>query len=290
MLDWLHLKNFTPEATLFSPRERGRAFTMKTCQRHLFMALGELNTIGEGEVECRGREAYRYLLEVICGMQSRVVAESEIMAQFKRAYWDYLESPERQHQLIRILEKLLKDAKEIRTQYLEGVEQKTYAALARKLIFEQALPKRVLVIGSGFLAKDMVNQLKKKVEQVFISSRNQEKVQEFCQYDLTRPLGWMDTNLYLEFPFIVNTVGVPGLTLLDSDFFELWRDRHERLLFVDLGEPSSIRTDLNPEDGVVRLNHIREKSVIREREKQQKIQRARQAIDEFSVKRGKLLV
>lgn len=290
MLEQLHLKNFTPKVPLSFQEAPEEVFTLKTCQRQLLMTWGKLETGGEGGVEYKGIAAYRYLLGVICGMQSKVLAESEIMAQFKRAYWDYLEFSERQSSLIRVLEKLLKDAKEIRCRYLEGVGQKTYAAITRKLIFEQTLPKRILIIGSGLLAKDMVNQFKKKVDQIYISSRNQEKIQEFCRYDLTYPLEWSDKELYLEFPFIVNAVGVSGLTLLDDDFFQLWRKRHDRLLFVDLGEPSSIVTDLGREEGVIRLGDVIERSMIREQEKQKKIQLAGEAIDEFSAKRGGRLV
>ena len=151
MLEQLHLKNFASPSVL--PDLPG-VFSLKTCQRHLIIALGDIPSPAlSGATQCqemverRGEDAYHYLLEVVCGIQSRVLVESEIVGQFKQAYGQYLQSPKRQRQLIRILEKLLKDAKEIRTDYLEGVGQKTYAAITRKLIFGQGIPKRILING-----------------------------------------------------------------------------------------------------------------------------------------------
>ena len=299
MLEQLHLKNFAALSSLPDLRDRG-VFSLKTCQRHLMIALGEIeipspNISGAGrpdeEVECRGQEAYHYLLEVVCGIQSRVLAESEIVGQFKQAYGQYLQSPKRQRELIQILEKLLKDAKQIRSHYLEGVGQKTYAAITRKLVFEQAIPKRILIMGTGGLAQDVVNQFKKRVEQIFVSSRNGQKLHEFCERHLAYPLKWEDEALYQEFAFIVNTIGQEGFVLFNRGFFRRWQAlHHDPSLFIDLGHPSSIETELGSTQGVIDLDHIFRQSAICEEEKRQKIQQAKQAIRAMSKRRGRYLL
>ena len=145
-------------------------------------------------------------------------------------------------------------------------------------------------MGTGNLAEDMANQFKKRVEQIFVSSRNQQKLYEFCQRHLARPLKWQDEELYQEFAFIINTIGEEGLVLFNRDFFRRWRTLHNAPLFVDLGSPSSIEIDLENDQGVVGLDDIFKQSVICEEDKRQKIQQARYAIRAMSKRRGQYLV
>ena len=288
MLDQLHLRSFETKTSFSTPWPR-EVFSLTTCQRHLLIGLSEFPCsmpTSEKMVAKKGEAAYHYLLEVICGIQSRLLGENEIVKQFKQAYEEYLQKEDRQSGLIRILEKLFKDAKEVRTHYLKGVGQKTYAAITRKLIFEQTIPKRILIIGTGQLAQDVINQFKKKVEQIFISSRNREKVQEFCHDHLARPLQWKDFQLYQEFPFIINTIGVERMVLFDPEFFQAWNSLHPRKMFIDLGHPSIIATPLGIREGIIRLEHIFKQSAIREKEKCQRVQKAQKAIRAITQKRG----
>ena len=301
MLERLHVKNFRINTVFQSPpfgnkRDKG-PFCLKTCQRHLFVDLKKIPVFSAGqgddqgeEVEYCGQDAYHYLLEVICGLRSRVLAENEIVGQFKQAYWEYLKLENRRTDLMVVLEKLFKDGKEVRSQYLEGIGQKTYASISRKLVFEKTIPKRILVIGTGKLAFDIVNQLRKKVEKIFISSRNFQKVTEFCQFFSVFPLEWEDFDLYKEFPFIINTVGIKERgDLFSSSFFQAWSDLHDLRLFIDLGSPSSIETLLGKEEGVIRLDSIFERSALGEKDKLEKIKAARHTIEVMSEKRNQHL-
>lgn len=262
-------------------------FRLNTCQRQLIMFSKEDYVNSNNNFEFfNGEEGYKFLLEVLCGMQSKVIAESEIVSQFKEAYQGYLSSSERDPRIIRILEKLLKDAKEIRTNYLIGVGQKTYAAIARKIILKEQYSKRVLVVGTGNLSIDIINQLKKRFDQIYVTGRNSESVQDICLEHMTRPLEWKDYEMYEEFQLIVNTIGADNITLFCDQFFSPWHSKHgERKLFIDLGSPTILNTDLTKDHGVIKLEDIFEQSVIREKEKIEKINQAQQAITELTKKR-----
>ena len=291
MLERLYLKNFVaiPSGIGIFP---GEIFSLKTCQRYLILSLQEISLpSGEyGSMEERsGVEAYHYLLEVLCGVQSRMLAENEIVGQFKEAYRNYLQRPERQRPLIRVLEKLLQDAKEIRTNHLSKVGQKTYGAITQKLVCKRTKVQKVLIIGAGQLAVDIANRFKKRADQVFISSRNEQKVKNFCQRHLTCSLPWREFERYREFAVIINTIGVEGVILFDQNFFDRWYPRHTRPTFVDLGHPSTIVTPLGVAQGVIRLDYIFEQSAIREKEKRKKIDQALAAIRVVSLKRAHLL-
>lgn len=276
----------------------GDQFVLKTCQRALIVGTQEssINHILSELIErnisfekFNGQESYEFLLRVICGLKSKVVAESEIVKQFKDAYLQYLELDNRDSKIIRILEKLFKDAKEIRTQYLKGVGQKTYAAITRKILLENQISKRVLVIGNGNLAVDVVNQIRKHYGQIYVSGRNRDKILQICQDLVVRPLAWKDFDIYEEFSIIVNTIGTDNLTLFEEDFFKTWTENHgNKKLFIDLGHPSVIDTAMKRENGVIRLKDIFEKSLIREREKIEKLELANNAISDLTEKRHKL--
>lgn len=271
--------------------DQSDVFVLNTCQRFLVIAeskpIENIDLPTELNLEVHNSEAgYQFLLQVICGLKSKVIAESEIVKQFKDAYSEYLRSETRNPKIIRILEKLFKDSKEVRTNYLKGVGQKTYAAITRKILLEKSNSKRVLVIGSGNLAIDVVNQVKKHFDQIYVTGRNRDKIQDICHEHLTLPLDWKDFNNYTEFSLIVNTIGTDNLVLFQEGFFTEWDEKHsEKRVFVDLGHPSIISTKMTSKEGVIRLKDIFEKSVVREKERVEKIEAAKIAIGDLSAKR-----
>jgi glutamyl-tRNA reductase len=230
-----------------------------------------------------GKDAYFYLLEVICGLKSKLIGENEIVGQFKTAYQEYTAQNTKDNNVLLILEKLFKDAKEIRSTYLLGLSQKTYASLARKHIINKHKADKVLVLGSGHLAEDLINQFKKKAK-VYISARNLEKANALAvQHDLNI-VPWNNLNMYEEFPFIANSIGFDG-TLLDEEFFSSWSQKHESKLLVDLGAPSAIKTALTFNEGVMRLDDIFKEGAVHETHKKNQIENARLAMTKLVERR-----
>src|SRR5690606_25191524 len=140
------------------------------------------------------------------------------------------------------LEKLFKDAKDIRTQYLIGISQKTYASLTRKHLIQRAKAQHVVVLGSGQLAEDLINQFKKKAT-VSICARNKVRVAELAEQHQIQVIPWEERHRLVNEPFIANTIGSETV-LWDDSFFYAWAGNHELRLFVDLGSPSVIKTVL----------------------------------------------
>lgn len=280
MLDNLTLNNFHSSHDVNPITCDG--FVLKTCQRTLILDYQDRSHENSPD-KLQGREAYLYLLEVICGLKSKLVGENEIVGQFKLAYKDYVSSHSKNNTLVTILEKLFKDAKEIRTEYLLGLSQKTYASIARKKIVNQNKATEVLVLGSGQLAEDLINQFKKKTT-VYISARNLEKANSLAQMHDLHIIPWKNNHLYLNFPFIANSIGFEG-ELLGEDFFKKWSQKFDNKLFVDLGTPSCINTELNLESGVMRLDEIFEEGAVHESHKINQIENARSAMTKLTEKR-----
>jgi glutamyl-tRNA reductase len=265
-------------------------FVLSTCQRTLVLSIAQnpFENLAEqvGHQMLEGLEAYSFLLEIICGLQSKLQAENEIVGQFKMAYKDYVVSPYKCSQVLQIVEKLFKDAKEIRTNYLLGLTQKTYSSIARKHIVNKFKSNSVLILGSGQLAEDLINQFKKKVT-VFISGRNTEKVSQLARLHNIEIMPWGYHENLLKFPFIANSIGFNGV-LFNQDFFNDWSLRHGSKLFVDLGSPSAVQTDFSYDDGVMKLEDVFKEGAIHESSKLDQIEKAKTAMKTIALKRQRV--
>ena len=285
MLQGLTLWNF-PAGT-FDPIDLSPgSFILATCQRTLVLAMNRdplnhpLKTSPHEIVT--GEAAYLFLLETICGLKSKLIGENEIVGQFKEAYKLYAATTLKDTRLLTILEKLFKDAKDIRTQYLIGISQKTYASLTRRH-FQKARALHVVIVGSGMLAEDLINQLKKKMR-VSICARNTERVKELAALHKISVIPWENRAELVNESYIANTIGSTEV-LFDKDFFASW----EKGLFVDLGSPSAIETSMSVAEGVIRLHDIFEEGAVVETQKEQQINLAREAMISLTHKRKSLL-
>lgn len=289
MLDNLVLHNFPSGYTpVFS--DGHTPFVLSTCQRTMILSYGSCSIINYSEVFDKkiGNEAYSYMLEIICGLKSKMVGENEIVGQFKNAYKSYMCSSMKDKKLISIIEKLFKDAKEIRSNYLIGLCQKTYSSIARKHIASIHKAESVLILGSGQLAEDLINQFKKKVE-VYICARDTEKVAKLVSEHKIKSIPWGDIEKIKDFSFIANSIGFKG-TLLDESFFQQWSTKHQQKLFVDLGSPSSIKTSLDYSQGVMKLQDVFQEGAIHETHKKIQLENARKALDGIVEKRQRVFM
>ncbi|MFP5385243.1 MAG: hypothetical protein ACLGHN_04145 [Bacteriovoracia bacterium] len=288
MLAGLTLWNFT-SGSLPNEELQSHAFVLRTCQRTMVLSFDPFpfhhKEIPSHQV-VSGADAYLFLLETICGLKSKLIGENEIVGQFKEAYQIYAASTLKDTKLLHVLEKLFKDAKDIRTQYLIGISQKTYASLTRRHLVQKARADHIVVVGSGALAEDLINQFKKKAK-VSICARNVERVNELAKIHSLNVIPWEERSSLVSMPFIANTVGA-NTVIFDEAFFQSWSSQNERRMLVDLGSPSTIRTSLSLEEGVVRLDDIFQEGAIVEEQKQAQISLAKRAMAELTMKRKAL--
>ncbi len=287
MLDELQLVNL-PSGEAFSRESSQSDFLLKTCQRTLVLSMDNLESDTDAPI-VKGKDAYNMLLQIICGLQSKLVGENEIVNQFKQAYKEYTQDPNKCTKLLLILEKLFKDAKEIRSRYLLGLSQKTYSSLTRKHILGKHKAETVLILGSGQLAEDLINQFKKKCH-VFISARNSQKVAALAKTHNIDIIEWKNYDSYKKFAFIANTIGTDKEILFNESFFSEWKGLHFNKTFVDLGSPSCISTPLSANDDVLRLKEIFSEGAIHEEHKLKQIEKAKIALNDIVSLRHKVLL
>lgn len=263
-------------------------FILSTCQRTIVLSFSRYpfkhNDLPDHELHS-GEAAYLFLLETICGLKSKLIGENEIVGQFKNAYKIYATSTLKDTKLLTILEKLFQDAKDIRTQYLIGISQKTYASLTRRH-FQKSKARHIVIVGSGQLAEDLINQFKKKAR-VSICARNEARVAVLAATHQLDVIPWEKRHELTDTAFIANTIG-NACTLFDENFFDQWSDKNTERLFVDLGSPSTISTTLTGDQGVLRLEDIFKEGAIVEGQKQKQIDLAKAAMLSITHKRKAL--
>ena len=102
-------------------------------------------------------KAYAFLLQVLCGLKSDMIGETEVLGQFK----SFLQSHS-EHDLVRqdptLWNSLLRDSKIVREKFLKNLGCHSYGSLARKLL--RTVHGEVLILGAGQLAGQIVPWLK----------------------------------------------------------------------------------------------------------------------------------
>jgi glutamyl-tRNA reductase len=129
--------------------------TWRTCLREVVFSDDATGSDrGQTGVRPHGRlaegEAYRLVLEILCGLQSPMLGETQVMGQFKV----FLASLDRDHAWLNKLgQRLLTDAREVRTQYLQGLGSRSYGSAVRRHLTGC---RRAVLIGTGKLAQEVL--------------------------------------------------------------------------------------------------------------------------------------
>lgn len=139
----------SPGALAPVPTASGPTLILDTCQRWICVSQGHVTHAAPTGVDrFEGEEAYRFLLRVTTGLESRLQGETNIFGQVKLAW-----APYGHH--FPWLQRLFEDTKEIRAQHLSDVGGPSYGRLVRRLLHSIATPqgRPLLLVGAGELAR-----------------------------------------------------------------------------------------------------------------------------------------
>ena len=128
------------------------AATWRTCLREVtFSDESDRDRRGPaGARRLNEGDAYRLLLEILCGLQSPMLGETQVLGQFKA----FLSSLDAQNAwLNRLGQRLLADAREIRTAHLQGLGSRSYGSAVRRHLSDC---RRVVLVGTGKLAHEVL--------------------------------------------------------------------------------------------------------------------------------------
>jgi glutamyl-tRNA reductase len=123
----------------------------QTCLRQVTFAddVDDFAALESGRPLVEG-EAYRLLLEILCGLQSPMLGETQVMGQFK-TFLTSLDAD--QAWLSRLGQRLLTDARDIRTRHLQGLGSRSYGSAVRRYVSGS---EHTVLIGTGKLAHEVL--------------------------------------------------------------------------------------------------------------------------------------
>ena len=134
-----------PNAPAFGPD----TVVWRTCVRQVAF-LDDHAAVPRGIAAWHDEAAYAHLLEVVCGLHSPIVGETEVLHQFK-VFTDAL--PGELSPLRDVCTRLLADARTIRARHLIGLGSRSYGSAVRRYVRASG---RIAMIGTGVLAREIV--------------------------------------------------------------------------------------------------------------------------------------
>lgn len=157
---------------------KASVFCWQTCLRQIAIVDEASLELARPEFACgdeihHGDAAYRFLLQVICGLHSPLVGETEVYGQFKAAV-QIFSAPATPwgSQLKRFFKVLFEDAKRIRQAALEDLGSQSYGSLLRR---ELKGFTRVHLLGAGHLASEILPWIAKDGIEIQVHARDPEK-------------------------------------------------------------------------------------------------------------------
>jgi glutamyl-tRNA reductase len=145
---------------------------MSTCLRSVVISESSemINELKDYEIY-KNDQAFEFLLQIICGLQSPLIGETEILGQFKNFFTS---NQKKFSSNIRTISKLLlKEAKSIRTHYLQNLGCSSYGSLLRKYIPDNQ--ETINLLGAGSLALDILPWFNKRDAKIKVYTRQVDK-------------------------------------------------------------------------------------------------------------------
>lgn len=275
---------------------------LSTCNRTELYVQGEENSFGglenvmakaagsdvtwlRGMVRrYQGRKAIRHLFRVVCGMDSMVIGEDEILGQVRDAYTYSQEAGCTGYELNSIFQAALACAKRVKTETLLSRTSVSVATLAANEVFRLPQPhKTVLLIGSsgqmgGIILKDLLSREEIRVIATVrshngICRSNDSRVENV---DYQNRYDYVD-----EADVIISATSSPHYTLTAERVRGAVKNVKERL-FLDIAMPPDIDEGIAGIEGcrLTALDDIHKLAEENNRLKQQAIADAEEILKE----------
>lgn len=161
----------------FESIDSTRAFSFMTCLRHIVIAesshVDDLQS--QSHQVLSASEAYCFLLEVVCGLHSPLVGETEVSGQFKAAVGAYqFPATPWGTQLAKTFKTLFEDAKKVRDAHLKDLGSQSYGSVLRR---EVRGLKSLHILGAGHLVQEILPWVMKDRLQITVHCRDVVKAE-----------------------------------------------------------------------------------------------------------------
>ncbi len=152
-----------------------------------------------------GKECFSHLCKVTSGLDSAILAETEIQGQVKRAY---IQAPKNMlnSELHFIFQKSLKIGKTIRSEIPLSSKVPSLALTLKKMLeglLDIKKSPNILFVGTSEMNQKLIHVLKHSSMNFFVSSRSKERCLQFAKKNHMIPFAWQHLKHWAYFDGIV---------------------------------------------------------------------------------------
>ncbi len=222
-------------------------------------------------------QCVRHLFRVVCGIDSMVIGETEILGQAKKAYESARAGSSAGRYLHRLFQRAFRVAKHVRTHTditRGAVSVGSVAVDLAQKIFGNLRNCKVLVLGAGETSEKTARALVSRgVTDLRVSNRSAERADHLAQAIPVRTVpfqNWLEQCREVDILVASTSSEVPLLSRHELE--PILRDRIDRPLFIiDIAVPRNIDANVDALDGVYlydidSLQSIGEQSLATRRE------------------------
>jgi glutamyl-tRNA reductase len=203
-----------------------------------------------------GEECVRHLFRVVCGLDSIVIGETEILGQVKKAYALARESGSAGPLLHRLFQRAFHVAKQVRsrTEITRGsVSVASVVADLAVKIFHDLAKRKVLFLGAGEMSERTARALRARgVSDIRVSNRSFERARRLAACVQGRAVAFQHwPNECGEIDILISSTAAQGFLLTPEILAPMIRERLKRPLFIiDAAVPRDVAPEVNKMDGV----------------------------------------
>ena len=202
-----------------------------------------------------GHDCFKHLARVTSGLDSAIVAETEIQGQVKIAYEKAAEGSILPCEMHYLFQKALKIGKKIRSELDlgRGVPSLEHAILnAGSYFFNEPEKVSILFVGASDINCKILNFLKgKRCQNITICNRTQSVAEEVSKKYHVANLEWSQKKMWTAFDWIIFGTKSPEHIISRHD---LKKKPASDKLIIDLCVPRNVDPNLSKEDSITLLN------------------------------------
>jgi len=211
---------------------------------------------GSGFYRYEGEECVRHLFRVVCGLDSIVIGETEILGQVKKAYALARESGGAGPLLHRLFQRAFHVAKQVRSRTEITRGSVSVASVVVDLavkIFRDLPQRKVLLLGAGEMSERTARALRARgVSDIRVSNRSFERAERLAASVQGRAVAFQHwPNECCEIDILISSTAAPEPLLTPEILGPIIWERLDRPLFIiDVAVPRDVAPEVNEMDGV----------------------------------------
>lgn len=245
------------------------AVVLSTCNRVEIWAAAHDAAAGlraaRGYFEVRGEAALyehdspgsvRHLFRVVCGLESMVLGETEILGQVKKAYGAAAAGGATARHLNKLFQRAFNVAKEVRsrTSITRGaVSVGSVAADLAQKIFGKLTRCQVMILGAGETSETTARALLSRgAHSIFVSNRSHDRAAALAAELGGRAIHFEEWHTHFhDVDILIGSTAAPHPIVTRAKLEAVMRERRDRPLFIiDLAVPRDVEPAVNEIEGV----------------------------------------